>query len=85
MENEKLKKIFIITGEYSGSMHATRVVECIKASNQNIEIEGIGDYNLEKAGVKLFSNHSKMSAMGISPKILFDHITLGKKLVNYIG
>ena len=84
MKNEKLKKIFIITGEYSGSMHATRVVECIKASNQNIEIEGIGDDNLEKAGVKLFSNHSKMSAMGISPKILFDHITLGKKLVNYI-
>lgn len=79
-----MKKLFIITGEYSGSMHATRVVECIKSQCSDIVIEGIGDDNLANAGVKLFENHSKMSAMGLSPKILFDHITLGKRLVDYL-
>ena len=79
-----MKKIFIITGEYSGSLHATRVVECLKSQYSDLQIEGIGDSNLEKAGVKLFENHSKMSAMGLTPKILFDHISLGKRVVDYI-
>ena len=79
-----MKKIFIITGEYSGSMHATKVVECLKSQYPDIQIEGIGDSSLEKAGVKLFENHSKMSAMGLTPKILIDHIFLGKRVVDYI-
>jgi len=79
-----MKKLFIITGEYSGSMHATRVVECLRAKNPDIVIEGIGDENLEKAGVKLFENHSKMSAVGLSPKIIFNHLLLGKRLVDYL-
>ena len=79
-----MKKLFIITGEYSGSMHAVRVVECLKAQNPDIEIEGIGDDNLAKAGVKLFENHSKMSAVGLSPQIIFNHILLGKRLVDYL-
>lgn len=84
MEKGKLKKLFIITGEFSGSMHAVRVVECIKAQYPDIEIEGIGDNNLEKAGVKLFENHSKMSAVGLSPQIVFNHLLLGKRLVDYL-
>lgn len=79
-----MKKLFIITGEYSGSMHAVKVVECLKSQYPDIEIEGIGDSNLEKAGVKLFTNHSKMSAMGLSPKIIINHLLLGKRLVDYL-
>jgi lipid A disaccharide synthetase len=64
-----MKKLFIVTGEYSGSMHATKVVECLKSQYPNIQIEGIGDSNLENAGVKLFENHSKMSPrLYASPK-----------------
>ena len=37
-----MKKIFIITGEYSGDMHAGRVAEILKQKNPDIEIEGIG-------------------------------------------
>lgn len=79
-----MKKVFIITGEYSGSMHAQKVAECLKSLSSDIEIEGIGDENLEKAGVKLFENHSKMSAVGLSPKIIFNHLMLGKRLVDYL-
>ena len=79
-----MKRLFIITGEYSGSMHAVKVAECIRAKYPDIQIEGIGDSNLEKAGVKLFSDHSKMSAVGFDFKILYDHLMLGKRLVDYL-
>lgn len=79
-----MKRLFIITGEHSGDKHAAKVVEEIKKSNPDIEIEAVGGENLEKAGVKLFSNHSKMSAVGISPQIVIDHLLLGKRIVNYL-
>ena len=84
MKNKK--KIFIITGEHSGDIHAGKVVEELKKFNSDfeLEIEGIGGENLQKAGVKLFSGQEKMSAMGIDFKILFNHITLGKRLVDYL-
>ena len=79
-----MKKLFIITGEYSGQMHATRVVRELKKMNPNIQIEGIGGEELEAEGVKLFANHSKMSAMGLTPQIVINHLKLGKNLVDYL-
>lgn len=79
-----MKKIFIITGEYSGDIHAANVVKQLKALNCDLEYEGIGGMNMFNAGVKLFANQNKMSAMGISPKILIDHYKLGKDVVEYL-
>ncbi len=79
-----MKKIFIITGEYSGDIHAGRVVEALKSQYSDVEIEGIGGENLKKAGVKLFSDQKKMGAMGISLSIIYNHIMLGKRVVDYI-
>lgn len=78
------KKIFIITGEHSGDIHASRVVEELKKTNSDLIIEGIGGENLKNAGVKLFSDQKKMSAMGVSFKIFFDHLTLGRRVVDYL-
>lgn len=79
-----MKKLFIITGEYSGDMHAAKVVRELRALESDLEIEGIGGCNLEAEGVKLFANQEKMSAVGISPKIIIDHYKLGKSLVEYL-
>ena len=79
-----MKKLFIITGEYSGDIHASHVVEALKAINPDVEIEGVGGENLRNVGVKLFSDQKKMGAVGLSPKIIIDHITLGKRLVDYL-
>lgn len=79
-----MQKLFIITGEHSGDIHAGKVVEEIKKSCPDLIIEGIGGENLKKAGVKLFSDQKKMSAMGITPKILIDHLSLGKRVVDYL-
>lgn len=79
-----MKKLFIITGEYSGDIHAANVVRELKALDCDLQIEGIGGINLEKEGVKLFATQEKMSAMGISPKIIVDHFKLGKSVVDYL-
>ncbi len=79
-----MKKLFIITGEYSGDIHASHVVEAIRAASPDIEIEGIGGENLRQAGVKLFSDQKNMGAVGLSPKIIFDHLFLGKRVVDYL-
>lgn len=79
-----MKKLFIITGEYSGDIHAANVVRELKALDCDLQIEGIGGINLEKEGVKLFATQEKMSAIGISPKIIVDHFKLGKSVVDYL-
>lgn len=80
------KKLFIITGELSGDKHASLVVKNLQENRKDIQIEAIGGENLKKLGVKLFVDHTKahMSAMGLTPKILFDHLTLGKRVVDYL-
>ena len=79
-----MKKLFIITGEYSGDRHAADVVKEIKKINPDIEIEAVGGSNLAAEGVKLFCDHSKMSAMGFNWKIILSHIFLGKTIANYL-
>lgn len=79
-----MKKLFIITGEHSGDIHASKVVNELKKTCPDLVVEAIGGDNLKEAGVKLFSTQEKMSVMGISPKALIDHITLGKRVVDYL-
>ena len=79
-----MNKVFIITGEYSGDIHASHVAKALKALNPDVEIEGVGGENLKNAGVKLFSDQKKMGAVGLSLKIIADHFLLGKKIVDYL-
>ena len=79
-----MKKVFIITGEYSGDIHGGKVAELLKEKMPDIEIEGIGGENLEKAGAKLFCNHEKMAGFGLSLKMIADHLSLEKRVSDYI-
>lgn len=79
-----MKKLFIITGEYSGDKHASGVVRELLKLNPDLQIEGIGGENLKNAGVKLFSDHSKMGKVGLTPKIILDHFSLGKRVLDYL-
>ena len=79
-----MKKLFIVTGELSGDTHAAAVVKQLRELGAEIEIEAIGGTNLKNLGVKLFSDHSKMSAMGLNFKILAEHALLMKRLVAYL-
>jgi len=79
-----MKKVFIITGEYSGDIHGGKVAELLKEKMPDLEIEGIGGENLEKAGAKLFCNHEKMAGFGLSLKMIADHLSLEKRVSDYI-
>lgn len=78
------KKVFIITGEVSGDKHASGVARELMLLNPDIKIEAVGGENLKKAGVKLFHNHDKMGAVGLSPSVIFNHIILGAKITDYL-
>ena len=79
-----MKKVFIITGEYSGDIHGSKVAALLKEQLPDIEIRGIGGENLKNAGVKLFCDHTKMSAFGFSLKMALDHLSLEKDVCEYI-
>lgn len=78
------KKVFIITGEYSGDRHASNVARELKKLMPDVIIEGVGESNLEAVGVKLFRNHDKMAKMGLTPSVIFNHLRLGIDIVNYL-
>lgn len=79
-----MKKVFIITGEYSGNIHGAKVSELLKQKYEDIEIHGIGSKEMEDAGVKLFCDHTNMSGFGLSFKMIVDHLQLEKKVTDYI-
>ncbi len=78
------KKIFVITGEYSGEIHASNVVKMLRQISKDYVIEGIGGDNLKAQGVKLYEHIRNLSAVGLSPQIIWHHYMLGKKLVKYL-
>ncbi len=79
-----MKKLFIITGEHSGDKHAADVVRELRVLNPELIVHGIGGENLSAQGVELFSDHSKMNSVGFSLKIILDHISLGRRVVDYL-
>lgn len=81
-----MKKIFIVTGEHSGDLHASYVVRELREVIPDIRIEAVGGVNLQAEGVKLFSDHSKMSVVGLDAlKSIWSHVKLGKKILNYLN
>jgi len=80
-----MKKIFIVTGEHSGDVHASFIVRELKKLKPDIKIEAIGGKSLENEGIKLFSDHSKMAVVGLDAfKSIFSHLKLGKDIINYL-
>ena len=79
-----MKKVFIITGEYSGDIHGGKVAEQLKQLMPDVTIEAIGGENLKNAGAKLFCDHTKMSGFGFSLKMAIDHLSLEKRVADYI-
>ena len=79
-----MKKVFVITGEHSGDIHAGKVVQILKEQNPELEIQGIGGENLKNAGATLFCDHSKMSGFGLNFKMIVDHLALEGDVCDYI-
>lgn len=73
------KRIYIISGERSGDLHASNLVSALLEKNSNLQFRGMGgDYSL-KAGVELTVDYSEVALMG------FLEVALGfRKVLKYL-
>ena len=65
-----MKKIFILTGEASGDMLASKVIENLKKSNSNIEYLSVGGENLKKLGIRSIYELKEITYLGFTNVIL---------------
>jgi lipid-A-disaccharide synthase len=59
-----VKKIYIISGERSGDMHASNLVAAMKSLDSNLEFRGMGGQYSKDAGVHLALDYAAVSVMG---------------------
>jgi len=59
-------KILFITGEASGDLHASNLINSFKKINPAIEFYGIGGNKMKQAGVKIIYPYNKISVVGFS-------------------
>jgi len=62
----KLKHVMIIAGEASGDLHGSMLVRAIGNKNKKIHFSGVGGKALNKAGVEILVDASKLSVVGIT-------------------
>ncbi len=67
---DKIKNIFIVSGEASGDMHASSLIRELKKLNPNIAFEGIGGPESQKAGAELLYGIKDVNFIGFSSVIL---------------
>lgn len=63
------KKIFLVAGEPSGDLHASRLAREIKSLDPQITLMGIGGANMAAEGVQLFYRTDELAIIGL-PDIL---------------
>ena len=64
MKNNNSYKVFIVAGEESGDLHASKLVQHIKKYSQHIEFYGHGGDRMEKEGVQIIEHINKLAIVG---------------------
>ncbi len=70
METSKIKKIFIVTGEASGDLLASKVINNLNKINSNIEYLSVGGENLKKLGIKSIYDLKDITYLGFTNVIM---------------
>ena len=73
-----MKKIFILTGEASGDMLASKVIENLKKVNSNIEYLSVGGQNLKKLGIRSIYELKEITYLGFT-NVIFNIFKIKKK------
>ncbi len=64
-----MNEIFIITGEISGDMHASKYVDEHRLINKDILFSGIGQGNLKNKNIKMLYNSENIAVVGLTEVI----------------
>lgn len=76
----KNKKIYIISGERSGDLHASNLIQAMKATDPSIQFRGMGGSYSKEAGLDLAVDYSEVALMG------FIEVVLGfRKVIKYLN
>ena len=60
----KSQKLFVIAGEASGDLHASKLIKSINIMNSNIQFLGHGGNKMKSQGMKIIEHTSDLSVMG---------------------
>ena len=74
-----MKKIFVLTGEPSGDILASKVISKLKNSNPNIEYLSVGGEHLKALGIKSIYDLKEITYLGFT-KVLFNIFKINKKI-----
>lgn len=79
------KRLFIITGDYSGDIHAAKVVQALRALQPDVDIAAVGGLHLREQGVELLSDQSKMGRVGFGSVLGAPyHYFLGMRILRFL-
>ena len=70
METSKMKKVFIVTGEASGDVLASKVISNLNQINSNIEYLSVGGENLKKLGIRSIYDLKEITYLGFTSVIM---------------
>lgn len=77
-----VRRLFIITGDHSGDMHAAKVVRHLRELSPGIEIEAVGGEELKNLGVPLLEDQRHMGAVGFGAFFSAPyHYLLGQRII----
>lgn len=76
-------KFFVSTGEVSGDLHLSYVVEAIKKRYENVEFYGVAGKHSERVGVNVIQNIDELAIMGFT-EVLKKYSFLKRKANEYV-
>ena len=74
-----MKKIFILTGEPSGDMLASKVIRELKKNNPEIEYLSVGGENLKALGIKSIYDLKEITYIGFT-NVIRNIFKINKKI-----
>lgn len=81
----RFNRLFIITGDFSGDIHAGKVVEALRQSQPDIKLAAVGGMHLKALGVNLISDQSRMGQIGFGSFLGAPyHALLGRRILHFL-
>jgi len=74
-----MKKIFVLTGEPSGDILASKVISKLKNSSPDIEYLSVGGEHLKALGIKSIYDLKEITYLGFT-KVLFNVFKINRKI-----
>jgi lipid-A-disaccharide synthase len=80
-----LERLFVITGDHSGDIHAAAVIHALKQKLPQIQVAAVGGEAMRQAGAELFSDQSRMGKVGAGSILSApEHYFLAQRILRFL-